>query len=272
MTMHDERWTLGVAENGDVRLCDLQTGETSRFGGHRGLFEALGKLADWREGDAFGKPKIDHAFRSLNGDDKCAAIVGQLSEKIGCGRPASEHMSHYGVPCCLQPDRTAPNGVCPCVNCTLVRPETQQNADDGASRIRGSVEVREATMAILAEQQNATDVVSENAGVETTPERNEQAVRYNALYFQVADDPRDWWTAEEVDSFIAAWDRLELPKLTVQDATGERLTLWCSDVDRAAEMLGMEVGPHYGARGFEICKGEYSVGVVQAEDKETKHA
>jgi hypothetical protein len=49
MTMHDERWTLGVAENGDVRLRDLKTGETRRYGGNRSLFDALGTLADWRE-------------------------------------------------------------------------------------------------------------------------------------------------------------------------------------------------------------------------------
>jgi hypothetical protein len=49
MTMHDERWTLGVAENGDVRLRDQKTGETRGFGGNRALFDALGVLADWRE-------------------------------------------------------------------------------------------------------------------------------------------------------------------------------------------------------------------------------
>lgn len=47
--MHDERWTLGIAENGDIRLRDQNTGETLRFGGPRGLYDALGVLADWRD-------------------------------------------------------------------------------------------------------------------------------------------------------------------------------------------------------------------------------
>ena len=51
MTMHEERWALGIAENGDIRLRDQKTGEALRFGGPRGLYEALGVLADWREGD-----------------------------------------------------------------------------------------------------------------------------------------------------------------------------------------------------------------------------
>ena len=51
MTMHDERWTLGVAENGDVRLRDQKTGLARRFGGPRALFDALGVLADWRQSD-----------------------------------------------------------------------------------------------------------------------------------------------------------------------------------------------------------------------------
>lgn len=42
--------------------------------------------------------RIDHAFRSMNGDDRCCAIVGQLPDKIGCGRPASEHNRSYGAP------------------------------------------------------------------------------------------------------------------------------------------------------------------------------
>lgn len=94
MTMHDERWTLGVAENGDVRLRDLKTGETWRYGGPRALFDALGKLADWREAPAL----IDHAFRSFHGEDRCAAIVGHLPDMIGCGRPEADHRNHYGVP------------------------------------------------------------------------------------------------------------------------------------------------------------------------------
>ena len=54
MTMHDDRWELEIAENGDVRLRDLKTGETRRFGGRRALFDALGVLADWREIAAMG--------------------------------------------------------------------------------------------------------------------------------------------------------------------------------------------------------------------------
>ena len=57
--MHDERWTLGIAENGDIRLRDQNTGETLRFGGPRGLYDALGVLADWRA--LYVEPDSDEA-------------------------------------------------------------------------------------------------------------------------------------------------------------------------------------------------------------------
>jgi hypothetical protein len=50
VNMHDERWTLAITETGDVRLRDLKTGDSPSFTGCRALYDALGVLADWREG------------------------------------------------------------------------------------------------------------------------------------------------------------------------------------------------------------------------------
>jgi len=86
--------------------------------------------------------------------------------------------------------------------------------------------------------------------------------RFNALWMTIPDDPREWWTGEEVDAFIEQWERLKLPKLTLQDATGSRLTLWCSDMRYAAALVGMDAAV---GDGFEIVKGAYSVGIVQAK-------
>lgn len=94
------------------------------------------------------------------------------------------------------------------------------------------------------------------------------AARLNSLWLEIPTDPRDWWTGDEIEVFISQWERLRMPKLTLCDATGERLTLWCSDMRRAAEMLGMTDSIVDAAEGFEITKDAYSVGIVQAEVKE----
>jgi hypothetical protein len=93
-----------------------------------------------------------------------------------------------------------------------------------------------------------------------------------ALQDAIPDDPRDWWTGGEIDAFLSTWERLELPEVTMQDGSGERLTVWCTDVRRAAEMLGMTGGLMGSTLGpdFEITKGAYTVAVVQAEEKEMK--
>lgn len=57
MTIHDERWTLGVAENGDVRLRDVKTGGALLFAGRRALYDALGVLADWRDAEPYISPE-----------------------------------------------------------------------------------------------------------------------------------------------------------------------------------------------------------------------
>lgn len=94
--------------------------------------------------------------------------------------------------------------------------------------------------------------------------------RFNALWMAIPTDPRDWWTGEEVDEFIQQWERLGLPKLVLEDATGERLTLWCSDMRTAAEMLGMQDSIVDAVEGFEVTKDAYSVSIVQADkEKET---
>lgn len=178
MTMHDERWTLGVAENGDVRLCDLRTGAALRYAGPRGLYDALGQLADWREG---------------------------MPDNSASGAPGTQSN-----------ERPAP-------------PETV----------------------------------------------------YSNLVAAIPVDERGWWTRSEVDDFLSQWERSGLPEIRMTDTVGERLTLWCSDVPRAAAILAVEFQMHPGGTigrkvverpGFEICKGEYSVGILQAEEKETKDA
>jgi NTP pyrophosphatase (non-canonical NTP hydrolase) len=95
--------------------------------------------------------------------------------------------------------------------------------------------------------------------------------RYNALYMAIPTDPRDWWISDETDEFLSQWERLGLPRLVLHDASSERLTLWCSDVRKAAEMIGM--ADHVtNDESFGITRGSYEVCVVQAETKETKDA
>lgn len=135
--MHDERWTLGEAENGDVRLRDLKTGETLCYSGPRGLFDALGKLADWREAmsnkshlerdarrEAYQERERRRAARALDrwfatnfpiGGDTTVAVAGErFVEAVGdyvlsrvsrlpCeSRGQGEHCDHWhgGGRCC----------------------------------------------------------------------------------------------------------------------------------------------------------------------------
>lgn len=75
--------------------------------------ERLDEMAGYRP--------IDHAFRSLNGDDKCAAIVGPYDGKTGCGQPQSAHMSHYVAG---DPHGPHPHDGARCLDCPeCVRPE-----------------------------------------------------------------------------------------------------------------------------------------------------
>jgi hypothetical protein len=85
------------------------------------------------------------------------------------------------------------------------------------------------------------------------------------------DDPRGWWTVEEVDRFLNVWSGMELPGLVTHGANGEALTLWCTDVHRAAALIDMadNVGND---EGFTLTAGEYEVCVVQAQTKEIKNA
>jgi NTP pyrophosphatase (non-canonical NTP hydrolase) len=78
-------------------------------------------------------------------------------------------------------------------------------------------------------------------------------------------DPRDWWTGEEVDVFVGAWERAGLPELTLQDATGADLTLWTKDIERAGEMLGLPVWGNEPT--IRMGKEMYTVYIVQAEEK-----
>lgn len=93
--------------------------------------------------------------------------------------------------------------------------------------------------------------------------REQQAKAHNALREAIPDDPRGWWIGDEIDLFIDQWRLLNLPELTMEDGSGSVLTLWCTDVRRAAEMVGMSdnVGND---EGFTISKGDYEVCIVQA--------
>jgi len=99
------------------------------------------------------------------------------------------------------------------------------------------------------------------------PSDTSGTMRYNTLWMTLPDDPRGWWTSEEVDVFIEQWFRQDMPTLTLHDATGERLTLWCTDVRYAAALVDMANASAIDNDGFEICKGEYSVSIVQADEK-----
>lgn len=83
MTMHDARWTLEVAESGDVRLRDQKTGEAHWYGGSASLFHALGKLADWREMVTVGDPYVrTDRIPSLTGAEEINAVRKPTSAEV----------------------------------------------------------------------------------------------------------------------------------------------------------------------------------------------
>lgn len=93
-----------------------------------------------------------------------------------------------------------------------------------------------------------------------------KTTRWNALWMAMPTDPRDWWTGEEVAAFTDQWERLDLPKLTLSDAQGEQLFLWCTDVRHAAALI--DWSDHVTSdNSFSITRGEYEVCIVQAEEK-----
>lgn len=109
------------------------------------------------------------------------------------------------------------------------------------------------------------------AGEKDTQVTPSTTARYNALYMAIPTDPRDWWTSDETDEFLSQWERLGLPRLVLHDAGSESLMLGCSDVRKAAEMIGM--ADHVtNDESFGITRGSYEVCIVQAETKETKDA
>lgn len=95
--------------------------------------------------------------------------------------------------------------------------------------------------------------------------------RLNAIRKAMPTDPRGWWTGEEIDSFLETWESLELPEIVLTDGQGETVMLWCSDVRRAAEMIG--VSDYVTSEvGFDLTRGEYVASIEPAEEKETKDA
>lgn len=77
-------------------------------------------------------------------------------------------------------------------------------------------------------------------------------------------DPRDWWTGDEVDAFFDEWSRVGMPGAKLADAAGGDLTIW-TDLVAASGKLRMEIkdtgyGPH-----IELVSGAYTVGIVPAE-------
>lgn len=87
----------------------------------------------------------------------------------------------------------------------------------------------------------------------------------DVLIEAIPDDPRDWWTGCDVDEFLSVWARLGLPEVTLQDGSGEVLTLWVADVERAADLLVVGTRVYGLTRGFELTEGAYTVRVLQSE-------
>jgi hypothetical protein len=92
----------------------------------------------------------------------------------------------------------------------------------------------------------------------------EQAALLNRIREAMATDPRGWWTGDEVDEFLGAWSANGLPELKLQDAEGEYLVIWTTDLERAGEMLGLPVGTDVPAQ-IEIRQGAYVVCIAQAK-------
>lgn len=109
MTMHDERWTLDVAENGDVRLHDVRTGRTWRSSGPRALADAVGLLADWRE--AYARGDVMSRARLANGGrGETAASPGRFASAAGrnvhcsnCGDTRGGPAGHETSECFWRP-------------------------------------------------------------------------------------------------------------------------------------------------------------------------
>jgi NTP pyrophosphatase (non-canonical NTP hydrolase) len=97
-----------------------------------------------------------------------------------------------------------------------------------------------------------------------------KTTRKRDLLAAMPDDLRGWWTSEEVDHFISKWFGLELPEITLQDGSGEVLTLWVADVELAADQLVIGTRQYGATRGFDLTEGAYTVCVLQ--EKETKDA
>jgi hypothetical protein len=147
--MHDGRWTLGVAENGDVRLQDLKTGAALWYAGPCGLFDALVALAVWRD-------KIpDHSRDYGASCAHCPEPTTGPSACTGeCGIPArtdNTQKSHYGVtPCGLHgargcaPDCEGRGGDRSALEASGDTPPLQHKSDhDAWERVPSRVQARD---------------------------------------------------------------------------------------------------------------------------------
>jgi NTP pyrophosphatase (non-canonical NTP hydrolase) len=102
------------------------------------------------------------------------------------------------------------------------------------------------------------------AGDETPVPDNPTAI-LDALHEAMPTGSRHPWTIGEVRRFVERWNRMRLPSL-IGPGPGPaawRRVLWCVDMRRAAEMLGMsDLADDV---GFTITRGEHSARIVQAE-------
>jgi NTP pyrophosphatase (non-canonical NTP hydrolase) len=85
----------------------------------------------------------------------------------------------------------------------------------------------------------------------------------------IPDDPRGWWIGAEVDDFISAWERAELPPIVMGDAEGEVLWIVVQRLASVREVLGMAASDD---SEVSIRADEYVVRVTELENKETKDA
>lgn len=105
-------------------------------------------------------------------------------------------------------------------------------------------------------------------GAVQVPVKRNASASWNlgALRDAMPDDQGGRWTGPGVHVFISRWVGLNLPKLTLLSTDGGQLTVWTTEMPRAAYLLGMV--DHVGNDGgFTINEGEYSVCIVQAEEK-----
>lgn len=116
--------------------------------------------------------------------------------------------------------------------------------------------------------QHGGRTLAEDRGPQREPGRGK--ARLGLLRDAMPTDPRGWWTGEETDHFLDRWATIDLPEIVMADASGETLTLWCTDVRRAAPLVDM--ADHVGNdEGFTITRGEYEVCIVQTETKGTEN-